>query len=325
MKKDKKVLVATSAADLHLSIRPPVFRSCEIDWLGVQRGYLRQLRRCCAQQRSWGKQSVPCLLCGDIFHKAKEPHEVVNLAIRELPERCYGIAGNHDLPDHRLEAMHRSAYGVLKESGRLIDLEPGKPIIVEEDIHAPIRLHGFPCGHPLEPLQETNDFFIEIAVVHDFIYTASTGYVGAAEEKRLKAYKSKMAGYDICLFGDNHSGFHFIPPEDSGYRCQVFNHGTFMIRRSDERDYEPMIGLIYSDGSVEPYYLDVSQDNYLDEDDDAIKSLEDLDSDGLVDELLALGEQALDFAAYLRRLAERSGVPRRVKDLILSALQQGER
>lgn len=46
------------AADLHLSINPPAARSVEVDWVEVQRGYLRQVKKVCT------KHNAPLVICG---------------------------------------------------------------------------------------------------------------------------------------------------------------------------------------------------------------------------------------------------------------------
>lgn len=334
MSKEKR-LVAVCASDLHLDHIPPLFRSAEPEWMATQRGYLKQLRDLTkasvknsflftggGDSVDWVSAEVPIIIAGDIFNKSKASHEIINMAIRELPggaeyNRAYAVCGNHDAPNHKIEEMHKSAYGILKESKRITDLEPGKPIVVEGKY--PMRLHGFPCGYPVESLKDPNDFYLEIAVVHDYLWHGkSTGYEGAPENKRLKSRKDHLVGYDVAIFGDNHIGF----LAEVG-TCKVINCGTFMIRKSDERDYKPSVGLISSDGSVEQWYLDTSQDKYLG-DIQAFQTAQDLESCGFIEELLELGDKVLNFSSYLRRIVENEKVPDRVKRLVLASLEKGE-
>lgn len=318
-----KSLIAVASADIHLSYAPPLLRSLEEDWLEVQKEYLKQLKRVAAHGEKYildVRLEVPLIVAGDLFDRFNATHEIVNLAIRELPSKVYSVAGNHDLPNHRLEDVRRSAYGVLKESGRISDLEPGTPTIIEGPV--PVRLHGFPCGTSVEPLKDPSDLYLEIAVVHSYIWTKSTGYEGAPEEQRLAAYREKLKGYHIAIFGDNHRGFLYSPTEANA--CSVFNCGGFMIRKSDEKDYKPCVGLIYSDGSIEKHYLDISEDKYLDSQIMAAIT-ETAFGNEFLEELIELGESALDFSCHLKRMVERKEVSPKVKKEILTALEAHEK
>lgn len=324
-----KYLIAVLCADLHLSGKPPIARSVEEDWLETQASYLRQLRKLCMPRRELGASAlldnVPCLLAGDIFDKPQVPHEVVNLALKELPTKVYSIAGNHDLPGRRLDTMHRSAYGTLVEAARVIDLKPGKPLVLEGPL--PLRLWGFPDKCEVTPLTEPHALYFDIALVHAYIWTQQTGYPGAKDEQRLSAYKKKLHGYDLAVFGDNHKGFlkqvTTSKPGELEKVCTVLNCGGFMRRKSDEKEYQPSVGLLYSDGSVERRPLDCSQDKFVD-----VKEVENyLDKIGVdtfIDSLLELGDAAVSFDEMVQRVLDRKKVDERVKEFIIKALNKGQ-
>lgn len=243
----KKHVVALAWADLHFSHAKPKARG-EDDWYAVMDGYLEQ-----AHQIQSEFDGVPFITAGDVCHSWKEPAELLSFLIRRLPMPCYGIPGNHDAPFHSYEQLKRSAYWTLVEAGRIAHLEKG--VTYSTGI---LNLHGFAFGHPVHPNPNPHDMAIEIAVVHDYLWTSpATCFEGAPEEKHIGPTIPNLRGYDTAIFGDNHIGFDYRPLTG---KTNVYNAGTLMRRRADEVDYKPSIGLIYNDGSVERRYLDVSKD-----------------------------------------------------------------
>ncbi len=293
--------------DLHLSHKAPLARSAEEDWLRTQRGYLEQLRalqlkHCCA-----------IAYCGDLFDGGWQPHQcppaLINFALEHLPQG-YAVPGNHDLPNHRLDEIKRSAFWTLVRAGKLFYLEPDRPLEISG--FQPIRLHGFPLGHKVRPLASPNDFFLEVAVVHDYIWTRNTGYHDAPEEHRYKAFRSKVGGYDLAAFGDNH-----IPFEINN----VVNVGSFMRRKADERDHHPSVGLVRTDGEVHRHHLDTSQDKFL-EVESLIETLSGIGAASFIEELTALGDSAISFAdAICEGILKRKKVPEEVKEIVRRALE----
>lgn len=316
----EKTLVAVCASDLHLSNRAPLFRSPEEDWISTQRGYLRQLKKICTPRNNrLVEDGLPLFVGGDLFDSWKVSHEVVNLAIGHLPERVFSIAGNHDLLHHRLEDLLKTAYGVLVESSRIIDVKPHDPVVIEGPV--PIRLHGFPYGIGISSLKSPNDFYLEIALVHSYLWTNNTGYEGAPEDKKLTAYQENMQGYDVVIFGDNHKTIEWNLDRNSP-GPSVFNPGGFSIRKRDET-HNPCVGKIYSDGTIIKKELDTSNDKYLGIS-DVDKITSEIGVNSFIEELLELAENALDFGSFLRRLLDRNKTGSKVKDLILKILKRGD-
>lgn len=328
--KNKNPVVALTIADLHLDNVTPLIRADEEDWLETQAGYLRQVCELQDKYRPYQHPGgiyvphLPVLIPGDIFNRAVVSPECVNMALRELPERVYAIAGNHDLPNHNYEEIYRSSYGTLVEAKRITNLQPiwpGSEVTIPG--YTPIRLHAFPYGSDIHPLENPLDMYIDIALIHAYIWKKDHGYPGAPEEKKVVAYVEKLMGYDIALFGDNHSSFLVDTSlKDADWRGPlIFNIGCFMRRRKDELKYKPCVGLIHSDGQVSQHYLDTSQDKYV-QDEVLLETLNSIGVETFIEELSNLGHQALDFTDAVNRLLERKKVPNRVKKIILRALQK---
>lgn len=309
-------VVAILCADLHLSHRAPVARSAHDDWYGVMSGYLQQLSEISQHGR------LPVIIAGDIFDDGWRAHgcppTLINFALKYLPDNVYAVPGQHDLPHHRLEDLRKSAYWTLVKAGKITDIRPSRPIEVKGC--APIRLHGFPWGVPVKPLRNPHDMLLEIAVVHDYLWSRSknTGYPGAPEGKLVKAHASNLVGYSVAVYGDNHVPLDFVRDE----LC-VFNSGGFMRRKSDEVGHSPSVGLLHSDGKVTRHYLDVSSDLFLDAKSSDVDCKDRVDVDSLIQSLDNAKDGVVSFTEVLERMLEVEGISDGVREAVMAAIDVG--
>lgn len=301
-------LVAVLCSDLHLSLKPPLARSVEEDWLGVQAEYLRQLRDF-ARPQGLFTDAVPIICAGDVFDRWNSPVELANFALKHLPI-MYAIAGQHDLPNHRYEDICRSAYWNLVEAGRIINLYSDQNFVSNN-----LCLHPFHWNSEVLPCDSPNSMMINVAVIHAYIWTGENSYAYAPESQKLSKWKKRLKGYDVALFGDNHLGF----TAKSG-ECTVFNSGGFMRRKSDEISYRPSVGLLYSNGSVKRKYLDVSKDKFLSETLSEELSKNPHQMAEFLAELVHLGDNQINFREVVKQFLDREEVSPKVRKVILKAM-----
>ena len=292
-------------SDLHLGDKAPVARSAEVDWEAAQIIPLKQLAK---YQQRYG---CPVLIAGDLFDRYNPAPWVVNMALKHLPEQCYAVPGQHDMKHHNYSDIRKSVYWTLVESRKIVNLEPGRPVEAQSNGRI-LRLHGFPFGTALRALTQPHDLAIEVAVAHSYIWAAEgTGYKDAPEVSRLSKRFASMKGFDVCVFGDNHIPFVV------DHNPAICNCGAFQRRKSDERKYDVMIGLLLANGKIKRKRLEASQEKWVDNADDAEKLLGG-SSVEFVRELESLGDSALDFAAAVhRRLV---GKNEEVKEVVLRCL-----
>lgn len=300
-------VIALAVSDIHLSHKPPVARSTE-DWyeaMGRQLAELKQLQE---------KHNVPIGCAGDILDKYHQPPELVNWAIKHLPE-MFAVPGQHDLKYHSLKDLRKSNFWTLVEAGVVHYVRPRKPVSIGE-----VRFHGFPWGVPLSPLKNPHDLALDIALVHKYVWKVGCGYEGAPEENRAGKLAYELQGFPLAITGDNH-----IPFEKSNkVGPLIYNCGGFFRRKMDEKQHKPSVGLVYADGTAERYYLDVSQDKFLD-DGEFTKTLDGIGVNSFIEALSQLGDAALDFAEAVKQIMEREKVPEAVKQLVLLALEGVEK
>jgi DNA repair exonuclease SbcCD nuclease subunit len=313
---EDKEACAVLIADIHLCLKPPTFRSKEDDWLAVQAGYLNQVEKLtfieCSSSIS---RQLPVICAGDIFHRWNAPAELINFALQHLPH-MYAIPGQHDLPHHNYDDIRKSAYWTLVKAGKIINLTPDKLMTI--NLSSPIRVHAFPWGFPVKPLKNPHDMMIELCVSHSFIWTEKTGYPGAPPEQRLKTYKKKLRGYDVALFGDNHKPVNFNLSKTTD-TVAIFNPGSVLCMNVDQIDHRPRVGILYNDGTVILYYLDISKDVIWKKVESCAPDTVRLEE--LVELLNHIPEQTADFAGDINRAMDYMRVSTQVRSYVLECLE----
>lgn len=292
-------LIAILCSDIHLSIKPPIARE-EEDWWQAMR---RPLGEICGLG---SKYDIPTICAGDIFDKWKSPPELINFALKYLPD-MYAIPGQHDLPFHNHELIEKSAYWTLVKAGKITPILPGS-----QNVEDHLRVYGFPWGVPVFPLLRTKKTKrLQVAVVHRYLWIPGCKYPGASKDSKLTASQKSLKGYDVAVFGDNHQGF---------LVGNVFNCGTLMRRKSDEAKYTPHVGLLHASGKIDLHYLDISEDILTAAVEEEV--LEDNEQvEAFLEELERLKASDLDFQDTLTRMMDRADVKPSVRQIILEAMK----
>jgi hypothetical protein len=152
-------------SDLHLSHTPPKARAGE-DWYAVQRGYLEQLD---AMLPTW---DTPLLAAGDLFHTYNQPPEFIDFLLDHLPT-LIAVPGQHDLPGHRYEDVHKSVFGVMVKVRRVTLVPPGEPLHLAynwKGING-MRVFGFPWGvKPSPPEGPRPNGYLDVALCHKYVW-----------------------------------------------------------------------------------------------------------------------------------------------------------
>jgi len=303
-----KTPLALLLSDIHLSKNIPVARSAESDWLKVIRRQWKLINETAK------KYNVPIVIAGDIFDKWNSSPEIINLAIELFANhKIYAVPGQHDLPNHKYDQLHRSAYGVLVNANIITDLTPETSFPISKEL----TLYGFPWGHtphPNHPIRKT----IHLAVVHQYLWTPETGYLGAPKEVKLTTNTTKMfEGYDAVVVGDNHQHFHYK---------HIFNCGGFIPRRSDEHQaHTPCFGILWSTREITKHLLPTEEDKWIstiDKKETSLSLKEQKDLTSFVKMLENLGGEKLEFESTIQLYLEKNQIDNRVKELVLEVLSE---
>lgn len=298
-------MTALCTSDFHIEETPPPFRSNEPDWWSAMQRPIDQIKALQKQYR------CPILFAGDLYNKWKVPPEVISWSLRHLPT-MYAVPGQHDLPYHRYADVKQSGYWTMVEAGRLIDLKPGEPHPVSEDI----AVYGFPWGCEVTPPTNKPIAGFTVALVHAYCWVQKACYPGAPPERRAGEWVKRLRGYDFGVFGDNHKS-HLYTADG----VQVVNNGAVMRRKSDESDYRPRVYLLWSDGQVSAEYLDTSRDV---QNEAAVEEIvkDAVDAGDLLKAVRELKATGIDFWDTLKRLMETLGIKDGVREKVMKSCEE---
>jgi DNA repair exonuclease SbcCD nuclease subunit len=264
-------------------------------------------------------EHCPILCAGDIFHRWNSSPELINFAIDNMPGGVFCIPGQHDLPLHNYKDIEKSAYKTLALSRATHDRNTSQELIHFYDEHNTIVVDFFPFGFKIKPLKERESNAIHVAVVHEYKWIAGHNYTSAPTENllRLKSKNIKNNrhfGYDVIVYGDNHKGF----LTQIG-KTTIFNCGSLMRRNSDQAKYQTQVGLLYSDGSVEPHYLKMRNEKHIlaiskNAHEDSLNMKE------FIEELEKLGDTDLDFNDAMNNYLKKNKIKMPIANIILKAM-----
>jgi len=306
-KKVESKVIALFVADLHLSLTPLPYRSNEPDWFAAMQRPIDELCRLQA------KHECPIFCAGDIFDKWSAPAEIINWAMTYLPY-MHCIPGQHDLPEHDLGQIERSAYWTLVKAG-VINHLGSKSTSTCFDKYG-IMVHSYPYGVKVSPRHKLKSEWIHVALIHQYNWIASAAYCNEVPpEQHVDFGRKEFEGYDLVVSGDNH-----IPFEFAGTPHFV-NCGGFMIRKSND-GWMPKIWMLYSDGRVESHKIVCTiLDKYLNtEDAKKMEKQPNFDLTSLIDGLGKLGTDLINVQqAFLRTFR---GEPSRRMKMLLKAMEE---
>lgn len=311
-------VLAILTSDWHISRNPPTARSCEVNWIEAMAKPIRETLEL------GERYECPIIIAGDILDRSNASPGLINWLISELRDFApiYAIPGQHDLPYHDLERIRGSAYWTLVEAGVVCNIPQTEDGYLMDNgciDRKDVLLYSFPWGREPKPkpkpIDAGNSDCLHVAVCHHFIWKAGHGYYGAPEESWLGRMDEKLKGYDVAVFGDNHSGFLATG------KPTIFNCGTFMRRRISEVDYRPMVGLLHSDGSVEPHYLDISGELMsTPQPMNLPKIVDGRISRAMVKDLKNLDPESLDFLDLLKQAVRDENTSTNLRDWIMGVV-----
>ncbi len=308
MRKQNQI-VAILCSDLHLSLKPPTWRSAEPDWFGAM---ARPLDEISGLQH---EHKCPVLCAGDVFDRWNSPPELINFAMDYLPDNFWAIPGQHDLPYHSYDDIKKSAYWTLVRTNLIKYMHPETPTAIS-DTNKNIVSMGYPWGYEVKPLGPQQEGTLRIAVLHEYNWIPGKEYPSAPTTSKLSGKRKNFKGWDIVCIGDNHKGF----MRRIG-KTTFFNCGSMMRRKSDEKDYKPWVGLVTKQGEVIPHYLDTSKDKHIKQTNVNLNDTKDgIDMDGFLQGLEDLGKDALDFKVAMKHYLHKHKTSKAVRSIIKGAM-----
>lgn len=241
-------------SDWHIWGTAPLFRSEEQDWFKAMERYLREIKRF---QRKNG--DIPVIIAGDVFDHYNPSPIVINWLLERIPNNVYAIPGQHDLQNHSLELIKKTAFWTLVVSGRISYLEPEATNLIKIGDKT-VNIISKPWNYEVQKPEQC-DADIQIYVAHQYIYSnQKTCYIDAPEENNIDKQVDFLNFVDVAVFGDNHIPFTY--QLDNDRKTKVVNCGTLIRRKVDERSTDCGFYVLYDDLSIEKELFDLSKDVY---------------------------------------------------------------
>lgn len=239
----RKTPVAITTSDWHIRGTVPASRA-ESDWYEVMDKRIAQVMK--LQDELGG---APVIIAGDVFDNPNPHSEVARWGINALRHMAevgpiYAIPGNHDLNYHLMDNHTKGAYGLASDFG-FTNLIPGKWTTIEHAGYK-VALWPMPWGYYEVP-EKSVKADAKIAVAHKYMYSSKDKtYVGADEEGAVTGHTAWGKHFDVIAIGDNHIS----------WRAGKFlNHGSLFSMTSAQKQHEHLLGIVYSDGSLETITL----------------------------------------------------------------------
>lgn len=296
----KNKVTAILTADVHLRDSSPECRTDDFMQAQLNKHkYISKLQQ---------DHDCPVIVAGDIFHHWKPSPYLLAWALRNMTEQMHTIAGQHDLPAHSLDNIHKSGYQVLCDSGKIRDLLKLSPCIVARH-----TVMGFPFGSSLDiPATHKNS----VAVIHHLVYRGKEPFPGAsAVGGSVSSVIKKLNSYKLIVSGDNHVSF----CEKVGDTLLV-NPGSIMRSTAAQVDHKPSVYLWYAEeNEVERVYLPAAKDVVNRTHIDVIQERDER-MDAYVSKLRGIKDISLSYTDNMLRFIAKNKVEYRTTSIIKKAM-----
>lgn len=290
--------VAMFLSDLHLSDKRPVCR--EDDWfeaMGRVLDFIEEKRQ---------ELKVPVFFSGDLFDRPTCSPALLSLAISKI-NGWFAIPGQHDLPGHRLDKIGNSAFWTLVCSGSVYPEISHRPFS-NRNVCVIGRPYGTRPVSAKDVFKFQTDSRIKVAFSHRLVWCGDPPYPGAEVSGNVDHVVREYKGYDVLVFGDNHTPFR---TRRNGVR--VLNCGTCMRRKTDEEKIQPMIYVLSSDKTIYSIKIPTSADVLTK---DHLKAEEESRAHEIIEKLMGDLEIGVSFLENLKRFLAEGEVKKSVRDAI---------
>ena len=312
MIRTKKKPSAILCADIHLMESNPVCRLDdfinEAQWKKMQ--WLKDLQ---------AKYHCPVLNAGDLFDHWKPSPELLAKAIQYIPKRFASICGQHDLPQHSLDLIHKSGIYVLKQAGKVELFEEGSwgkeptgDITTFFDLNnLAYYKQGDDDTQPPKNIPSRNIF-----IWHTHVYQGKLPWPDCPSPSALKVLK-KYPQFDLILTGDNHKPF-----VESYEGRLLVNPGSLFRTTADQITHEPRVYLWYAEtNTVEPVYVPIEAGVISREHLEKAKERNDR-IEAFISRLDNDWDAAIGFEENLKRFLQKNEIRQSVKDIINKCLEE---
>ncbi len=208
-------------ADWHLRGERPRARLDE-DWIEQQRKDIAFVINLA------NREKANLIIAGDIFHTPRVATEILYMTMKELDRLegiAYVLAGNHDLPYHSYDNVHKSSIGVLMRHHKIVELNG-------TELNSFDTLIGYPFG-----LDEPG--VCDIRVLHRLVFPDAESRPIEGIGDTANGILEEFPDSKFIVTGDYHH--HFVRLDEDR---ALINPGCLNIQASDTIGYKPVVYLL---------------------------------------------------------------------------------
>lgn len=237
MSDEKAALVIIG--DTHFRDDTPICR--RDDFFETQ---LHKLAHVCsmASNHEFVEKNAPLLIPGDVLDYWKpSPFLLARLIELFLLFKEHGhpvlvIAGQHDLPMHKMDLIHKTGLAVLEKAGAVKILNGG---VYSE---ACMKIWGFSYGQESWASDVRCRALIQrnIVMLHTLTYPNKNPFPDAKDVCKARTLLKRLKQFDLVVVGDNHEPF--LISEDNRF---LLSPGSLTRQTADQIDYKPKAWLYY--------------------------------------------------------------------------------
>lgn len=192
------------------------------------------------------------LQAGDLFDAPDPSRYVIGRLIRLFRGYnilMYSVLGQHDMIYRNWSNINRTATYLMESAGVVKIVGLDGPILPFDETEPDVAVHGLSFEQDFNlssPIEGKLNILIAHASVGD--KPLFPGHELPSPREFIKKHK----GYDVILLGDYH-----FPFQDEFMKCQVFNTGVLVRKKTDEKEQKPNV-IIYDTATrtAETVYLD---------------------------------------------------------------------
>ncbi len=309
-RKTKSPADAILVSDLHLTDSTPVSRTD--DYITAQICKLQFL-----QSLSAKNNNCPILCAGDVFDHWKASPWLCSMAFNFLPRPFIGIPGQHDLPEHSLEELPRSALSLLGYVDSELFILTGE----EMEYESKFQIVGLPFGKLKkfdvsmlkQPLRKDR---VKVMMLHELTWKSKRPSWDKGSWTDLELINEFGEYFDLILTGDNHGGF--VTKHDD---CLLVNPGSMLRKTADQEDYKPRCYLYYADlNDVFPVHFPVEKNVHTREHIDRKKEHDERIT-AYISRMKENWEIGLSFRKNLEAFFAENNTPKKVREIICQAVE----
>lgn len=290
---------AIITGDIHLREDQPVCRTDDFFTAQAQKiEWLRQI------QQSF---NCPIIDAGDVFSKSRPSPYLLRWAIENMPHAFHSIPGNHDLPEHSIDNIERSGFGVLVAAKKIIDISGPKRLLsnLPDYVGSTFGVHW----NGARP-----DKYYDTVIMHVMTYNGDRPWPGCTDP----CAQELLDSIDARLIITGHNHVSFVVGDKNKL---LVNPGSLMRTTAAQADFKPRVYLYnYKRNQVQPLYVPIRQGVVSREHIDVVKAKEERLS-VFVSRLAEHVEVGLNYHANMEQYFSENRVRRSVRRIIETAME----